>query len=217
MQTHKSLSLSQKHFVKWMTSCLSLLLGTCRPKQVTAACQEDRWRPCVWDLLETPLQPPVLPPVNTPDELKLLKRAKVDKPLPPEPASNHIDTNIGWCQIFSSIKKICVFHTPGWEDNWTWMLHVKCSSLCLRLESLPESMTASTGWMYDKCLYNNKKHSFIKSSSMPFSQKRFSCSCESERKTVDLGLNWLHNYTIKSTHARACTLSHTRKRIHDSH
>lgn len=67
-----------------------------------------QWRPCVWDLLDTPLQPPVLPPVNTPDQLKLLKRAKVDKPLPPEPASNHIDTNIGWCQTFSSIKKISI-------------------------------------------------------------------------------------------------------------
>lgn len=168
-------------------------------------------RRCVWDLLETPLQPHVLPPVSTSN----CERGPSWTNLwPPEPASNHIDTNVGWCLSFSSIKKVTISFILRVEKTIEPGCH---TSLCLSLEILPDSVVASMDWMYDKYLYNNKKPSFVKSSCMPFSQKRFSCSCESERKTVDLGLNWLHNYTIKSTQECACTLRHTRKRIHDSH
>lgn len=113
------------------------------------------------------------------------------------------------CQMSSSIKKICVSSVLQVEE--TNKPGCYTPNVPLFVSGWKSTQKICLYDIHDKYLYNNKKHSSIKSSSMPFSQKRFSCSCESQRKTVDLGLNWLHNYTIKSTHAQACTRSHIRK------
>lgn len=111
------------------------------------------------------------------------------------------------CQMSSFMKKISVSFVLQVEETKKTL----DANVPLFVSGWKSSQKVCLHDMHDKYLYNNKKHSFIKSSSMPFSQKRFSCPGESQRKTVDLGLNWLHNYTIKSTHAQARTRSHIRK------